>query len=128
MNPFHSPLQNLFMPNTTLFTFRDPKSKLKLKISSMDFWFEFLDIHMNEKAITCHDFHGFQWKNINIYSILTVFLCGPMPFLAHWIVITPLCILIRFKIVCSLVGFQTYVAHNKNYFLTKPTTTSRQNI
>jgi len=30
-----------------MFTFRDHKSKLKLEISSMDFWFEFFDIHMN---------------------------------------------------------------------------------
>jgi len=28
----------------------------------MDFWFEFLDIHMNEKVITCHDCHGFNGK------------------------------------------------------------------
>jgi hypothetical protein len=55
----------------------------------MDFWFEFYDIHINEKAITFHDFHGFKWKNMNIYSILIVLFCGPMPFLAHWIVITP---------------------------------------
>jgi len=32
-----------------LFTFRSHKSKLQLNISSMDFWFEFLNIHMNEK-------------------------------------------------------------------------------
>ncbi len=38
----------------------------------MDFWFEFLDIHMNEKT-TCNDCHGFKWKNINIYPILTIF-------------------------------------------------------
>jgi hypothetical protein len=38
----------------------------------MDFWFEFLDIHMNEKEITYHDGHGFKWKNINIYPILTI--------------------------------------------------------
>jgi hypothetical protein len=54
----------------------------------MDFWFEFLDIHMNEKTTTCHDCHGFKWQNINIYSILTI-LCDPMPFLARWIVTTP---------------------------------------
>ncbi len=28
----------------------------------MDFWFEFLDIHNNEKTITYHDCHGFKWK------------------------------------------------------------------
>jgi hypothetical protein len=44
----------------------------------MDFWFEFLDVHMNEKEITCHDY--FKWKNINIYPNLFVFLCGPTPF------------------------------------------------
>jgi hypothetical protein len=51
----------------------------------MDFWFEFLDIHMNEKTITCHDCHGFKWKNIDIYPILIVFLYILTPFLAHWI-------------------------------------------
>jgi hypothetical protein len=39
----------------------------------MDFWFEFLNIQMNEKIITCHDYHGFKWQNINIYQILTNF-------------------------------------------------------
>jgi hypothetical protein len=28
----------------------------------MDFCFEFLEIHMNEKTIICHDYHGFKWK------------------------------------------------------------------
>jgi len=28
-------------------------------------------------------------KNINIYPLLIVFLCGPMSFLAHWIVAAP---------------------------------------
>jgi len=56
----------------------------------MDFWFEFLNIQMNEKAITCHDYHGFKLQNINIHQILTVFLCGSTPFLAHWIVIAPI--------------------------------------
>jgi hypothetical protein len=36
----------------------------------MDFWFEFLNIQMNEKTITCH---GFKWQNLNIYQILTLF-------------------------------------------------------
>jgi hypothetical protein len=58
----------------------------------MDFWFEFLDIHMNEKVITFHDCHGFKWKNINIYPILIIFLCNLTPFLAHWIVTTPKCV------------------------------------
>jgi hypothetical protein len=40
----------------------------------MDFLFEFFDIHVNEKrTLTCHDYHGFKWKNINIYPILIVF-------------------------------------------------------
>ncbi len=55
----------------------------------MHFWFEFLYIHMNEKT-TCHNFHGFKWKNINIYFILIFFLCNLMPFLVHWIAITPI--------------------------------------
>jgi len=54
----------------------------------MDFWFEFLDIHMNEKT-TYHDCHGFKWQNINIYPILIVFLCNPTPFLTCWIEIAP---------------------------------------
>jgi hypothetical protein len=39
----------------------------------MDFWFEFFDIHMNEKSTICHDCHGFKWQNINVYLILTIF-------------------------------------------------------
>jgi hypothetical protein len=56
----------------------------------MNFLFEVLNIHMNEKTITCHDHHGFKWQNINI---LSVFLYGPTPFLACWIVIAPICFL-----------------------------------
>jgi hypothetical protein len=41
----------------------------------MDFWFKFFNIHMNGKILTCHDFHGFKWQNINVYPILTVFIC-----------------------------------------------------
>jgi len=55
----------------------------------MNFWFKFPNIHMNQKTITCHDCHGFEWQNVNIYQILIIFLCGPMPFLACWIVTTP---------------------------------------
>jgi hypothetical protein len=39
----------------------------------MDFLFEFLNIHINEKTITYNDYHGFKWQNINIYPILTTF-------------------------------------------------------
>ncbi len=46
---------------------------LNLKFHQIDFWFEFFDIHMNEKTITCHDCHGFKWQSINIYQILTIF-------------------------------------------------------
>jgi hypothetical protein len=67
----------------------DLNQNLKLKFHQVDFWFEFFDIHMNEKEITYHDCHGFKWQNINIYPILIIFLCNPMPFLAHWIVTTP---------------------------------------
>jgi hypothetical protein len=42
-----------------------------------------------KKQLLCHDYHGFKWKNINIYQILIVFLYDPMPFLAHWIVTAP---------------------------------------
>jgi hypothetical protein len=60
-----------------------------LKCYQMDFRFKFLDIHMNEKIITCQDYHGLKWQNINIYPMLNVFLCGLTPFLACWIVTTP---------------------------------------
>jgi hypothetical protein len=52
----------------------------------MDIWFEFLNVHMNEKTTTCRDYHGFKWQNINIYPILIIFLYDPMPFLAHLLV------------------------------------------
>jgi hypothetical protein len=42
-----------------VFIFKRPKSNFKFY--QMDFWFEFLDIHMNEKRPTCHDCHGFKW-------------------------------------------------------------------
>jgi hypothetical protein len=35
----------------------------------MDFWFEFFNIHMNEKIIISHDYHDFKWQNINISQI-----------------------------------------------------------
>jgi len=57
----------------------------------MDVWFEFLDIHMNEKTIICHDCHDFKRQNIIIYQNLTFFFCGPTPFIAHWIVTAPTC-------------------------------------
>ncbi len=56
----------------------------------MDFWFEFLNIHMNEKAKICHDCHGFKWQNINIYQILMFFFGGLTPFFACWIVTAPI--------------------------------------
>jgi hypothetical protein len=42
-----------------------------------------------KKTITCHDCHGFKWQNIYICQILTICLCGPMPFLARWNVTAP---------------------------------------
>jgi len=44
---------------------------------------------MNETT-TCHDYHGFEWQNINIYLILIIFLYDLTPFLVRWIVTTPL--------------------------------------
>jgi len=78
------------MSDVLLFIFKGLKSNLNLKFHQMDFWFEFLDIHMNEKAVICHDCHGFKWQNINIYPILIVFLCDSTPFFACWIVTTPI--------------------------------------
>jgi hypothetical protein len=46
----------------------------------MDIWFEFLNVHMNEKTTTCHYYRGFKWKNINIYSILIFFFMIQRPF------------------------------------------------
>jgi hypothetical protein len=59
---------------------------LNLKFHQMDFFFEILDIHMNENT-NCHNFHGFKWKNIKNYLILIVFSCGLTSFLVRWIVI-----------------------------------------
>jgi hypothetical protein len=55
----------------------------------MGFWFEFCDIQMNEKS-TCHNFHDFKWKNMNIYSLLKKIWGDVTPFLACWIVIAPI--------------------------------------
>jgi len=55
---------------------------LNLKFHQMDFLFEILAIHMNEKT-TYHDCHGFKWQNINIYPILIFFLCSSTSFLAR---------------------------------------------
>jgi hypothetical protein len=38
----------------------------------MHFWFEFLDVYMNEQT-TCYDYHGFKLQNINIILILINF-------------------------------------------------------
>jgi len=46
----------------------------------MNFWFEYFDIHMNEKTIIFHDCHGFKWQNINIYPILLFFFEIQHPF------------------------------------------------
>jgi hypothetical protein len=45
------------------------KLKLKVKIRSNGFYFEFLYIHMSEKGTTYHGCHGFKWKNTNTYMI-----------------------------------------------------------
>jgi hypothetical protein len=66
--PYESILEQFFLQLVII--------NLNLKFHQMDFLFEFLDVHMNEKIITYHDFHGFKWKNINIY------LCNSMSFLA----------------------------------------------
>jgi hypothetical protein len=44
----------------SMFIFKGPKSNLNLNFHQTNFWFEFLDIHVNEKTITCHDVHGFE--------------------------------------------------------------------
>jgi hypothetical protein len=79
------------------------------KLHQMDFWFEFLNIHMNKLFFCCHDCHGFKWKNINIYQILTIFICSLMPFFACWIVIAPkheccmsICVVYTWKLYTQL--------------------------
>jgi hypothetical protein len=49
----------------------------------MNFWFEFLDIFMNEQATTCCDCHGFKCQNTNISLILIGFVYDSTPF---WLV------------------------------------------
>jgi hypothetical protein len=88
MSPFDSSLQIWLLFDVLLCTFRGPKSKLKLKISSNEFLI-WISQHSYEKTITCHDCHGFKWQNINIYPLLTIFLCGLTPFLARCIVVAP---------------------------------------
>jgi hypothetical protein len=45
-----------------MYIFKCPKLKPKLKIESNEFYFKlFLDIHMGEKGLTCHDYYGFKW-------------------------------------------------------------------
>jgi hypothetical protein len=68
----------------------------------MDFLFEFFNIHMNEKVITCHDHLGFKWQNINIYPILTIFLCDSTPFFICCIMIAPKC---EFFLLFKLLKF-----------------------
>jgi hypothetical protein len=55
MSPFDGPLQNKRSLSKVL------NQNLNLNFHQMNFWFEFLNIHMNEKIITCHDFHGLKW-------------------------------------------------------------------
>jgi hypothetical protein len=59
-----------------------------LKFHQMDFWFEFLDINLNEKTTICHDCHGFKWWNINNCPILILFFLRDT-LLARWIVTAP---------------------------------------
>jgi hypothetical protein len=89
MNPFDSSLQNWLMSHVLMCTFKGPKSKLILKISSNRFliWIHWHSYEWKNNEITCHDFHGFKWQNINNYPILIIFLFGQMPFLVCWIVI-----------------------------------------
>ncbi len=56
----------------------------------MDFLFEFLDIHMNEKGPASHDCHGFKWNNINIFPILIIFKAHLTSFLVHFIANVPM--------------------------------------
>ncbi len=76
---------------------------LNLKFYQMNHLFEFFDIHMSEITITCYDCHGFKWKNIETYLILTIFLCDLISFLVCWIVTTPHLISILSEILLCCV-------------------------
>jgi hypothetical protein len=77
---------------------------------------------MNEKTITCHDCHGFKWKNINIYPILIVLIYSSMPFLIRCIVIAPSKIMMIFKnkiiiiniIIPNTTTYYYYITNNFN--------------
>ncbi len=88
-----SPFDNLNKIDSFLYnrcTFKGSKLKFKIKIYQMDFWFEFFNIHMNEKTRTCDDCIGnFTYQNINIFSNLIIFHCCLTLFLVHWIIIAP---------------------------------------
>jgi hypothetical protein len=73
----------------------------------MDFRFEFLDIHMNEKVITCHDVHGFQWQIINVCSILTIFLYNLTPLwdVKLWLHLMVLDV-VEYYMFCDLYNFE----------------------
>jgi len=63
----------------------------------------------NEQATTCHDFHGFEWKNINIFKILTHFVYSSTPFSVCYILNTP-----KYKIYMesiSSVKIQIMIIH-----------------
>jgi hypothetical protein len=59
--------------------------------------------------MTCHDYHGVKWKNINIYQILIVFLCDQTPFLVHWIMIAP-----KARILLDVVDFPLGTINNES--------------
>jgi hypothetical protein len=104
-----------FYPTCCYSLFKVLNENLNLKFHQMDFWFEFIDIHMNKKTITCHDYNGFKWKNINICPILTIFLCGPMPFLAYSLWLHPfiksLCLwfFLVFKFIIIFIFFIFFI-------------------
>jgi hypothetical protein len=79
----------------------------------MNFWFEFLDIHMNKKTITCHDYQGFKWQNRNIYPILIVSLWNPMPFLARWIMNALGCLSTILPELMSTIWLHTFPSKEK---------------
>ncbi len=66
------------------------KWNLNLKFHLMEFWFELFNVHMNEETTICYDFHSFKWWNIIFFLILIIFLAIWHPFLACWIITTPI--------------------------------------
>jgi hypothetical protein len=74
-----------------------------LNFYQMDFWFEFLNVHMNEIGTTCHDFHGFKWR-----KKFSNFDCFFLLFDCFWV-----CLIVTAPIFLFLIAYPpTYLSTN----------------